>query len=78
MGILKTIKKAVKKTVNKALSGVNDKPKKAKVEAQLGPSGDTGTRATTAMRQRQGRRARGRDSTIITQRSGIGSRTLLG
>jgi hypothetical protein len=77
MGIIKSIKRAVKKTVNKALSGVNDAPKKPKPEAQMGPSGDTGTRAV-AKRQRQGRRARGRDSTIITQRSGIGSRTLLG
>jgi hypothetical protein len=78
MGILKTVKKWAKK----ALSGVQDnsKPEVPVPEAQLGPTGDTGARATQkldANRRRQ-RGARGRDSTIITARSDIGSRTLLG
>ena len=80
MGIINSIKKAVKKTVKKALSGVNDNPKQMKPDATLGPAGDTGARATRgsmADRRRQ-RRSRGRDSTIITARSDIGSRTLLG
>lgn len=81
MGILSSIKKALKKTVKKALSGVTDnKPQQAAApDATMGPAGDTGSRATdmNAIRRRA-RRARGRDSTIITARSEIGSRTLLG
>ena len=75
------IKDAAKKTAKKALSGVQDNsPKKVTPDATLGPSGDTGARATQRMDadRRRRRGARGRDSTIITARSEIGSRTLLG
>lgn len=80
MGILSSIKKLAKKVVKKALSGVTDNsPDKVKPDASLGPAGDTGSRATSNMaRLRRSRKARGRDSTIITARSEIGSRTLLG
>jgi hypothetical protein len=80
MGILKSIKKTVKKTVKKALSGVTDNsPDKVKPNATLGPAGDTGARVQdTAAANRRRTRGRGRDSTIITSRSEIGSRTLLG
>ena len=82
MGILSSIKKAVKKTLKKALSGINenDTVKAAAPEAQMGPAGDTGSRATDAlaMNRKRSRKSRGRDSTIITARSEIGSRTLLG
>jgi hypothetical protein len=79
MSIFKRAWKATKKAVSKAV-GADNKPKAPKPDAVLGPSGDTGSRATRssmADRRRQ-RRARGRDSTIITARSDIGSRTLLG
>lgn len=82
MGIISKIKKAVKKTVKKALSGVTDNNANKAVapDATLGPSGDTGSRATQRMDadRRRRRSARGRDSTIITAGSQIGSRTLLG
>lgn len=78
MGIFSKAKKLVKKTVKKALSGVTDNsPDKVRPAAAMGPAGDTGSRATS-MQRRRSRRARGRDSTIITARSEIGSRTLLG
>jgi len=75
------VKDAAKKTVKKALSGVQDNNVKApKPLASMGPAGDTGARATQRMDadRRRRRGARGRDSTIITARSEIGSRTLLG
>jgi hypothetical protein len=80
MGFFKKVKKAVQKTVKKALSGVQDNSKAPKPDAQLGPSGsgDASTRASEAARRRRGRGARGRDSTIIAMRSELGSRTLLG
>lgn len=83
MGLLKSIKKAVKKAAKKALSGVMDNSpnKPPPPDATMGPAGDTGARATRNMAQndrRRVRQARGRDSTIITARSEIGSRTLLG
>lgn len=76
MGIFSKAKKLVKKTV-KNLTGGNNKPQRP--DAAMGPAGDTGSRArsSTANRTRM-RRSRGRDSTIITARSEIGSRTLLG
>lgn len=73
MGLLKKIKKAVKKAL-----GVNDnKPKMPKPDAALGPSGDAAG-AARRTRRAMPRGARGRDSTIITGGSEIGSRTLLG
>lgn len=82
MGILSSIKKAVKRTVKKALSGVQDNNQKApKPDAQMGPSGsgDAMSRAASdAAKRRRQRGARGRDSTIIAGRSELGSRTLLG
>jgi hypothetical protein len=75
------VKDAAKKTAKKALSGVTDNNVKAPTpDATLGPTGDTGSRATQRMDadRRRRRNARGRDSTIITARSEIGSRTLLG
>jgi hypothetical protein len=75
------VKDSAKKTVKKALSGVQDNNVKAPTpDATLGPSGDTKTRATQRMDadRRRRRGARGRDSTIITAGSSIGSRTLLG
>lgn len=75
MGLLKKIKKAVKKTL-----GINDnnKPKMPKPDATLGPSGDGGDAVRRSAARRMPRGARGRDSTIITGGSEIGSRTLLG
>jgi hypothetical protein len=80
MGLLKSIRKAFKKTVKKALSGVQDNsPDKPKPMAEMGPQGDSAERArVAAARPRRARGARGRDSTIITAGSSIGSRTLLG
>lgn len=83
MGLLKTIKKAAKnvvKGVAKAAGVDTSAPKPQAPDATLGPTGDTGSRATQRMDadRRRRRGARGRDSTIITARSDIGSRTLLG
>lgn len=82
MGLFNAIKKKAKQWAKKALSGSNDKPKAPKPDAQLGPSGAADAARTAreaAMASRRARRgARGRDSTIITARSDIGSRTLLG
>lgn len=78
MSLFKSIKRAVKKTVRQALSGVTDKPDKPKPQAQMGPAGDTATRVAQRPGPKRRRGARGRDSTIITARSEIGSRTLLG
>lgn len=74
MGLLKKIKKAVKK----ALGGNDNKPKMPKPDAVLGPSGDGGDAVRRSAARRIPRGARGRDSTIITGGSEIGSRTLLG
>ena len=74
MGILKTIKKGVKSAL-----GIDDpkKPKPVAPEPQMGPAGSfVEAMDRPAVRRRRG--ARGRDSTIITARSDIGSRTLLG
>lgn len=73
MGLLKKIKKAVRK----ALGGDNNKPKMPKPDAQLGPTGDMGSSLRRTAR-RMPRGTRGRDSTIITSGSEVGSRTLLG
>lgn len=83
MSILKNAWKAAKKAVKNVAEAVGvetDAPQPPTPDATLGPAGDTGARATRsamADRRRQ-RRSRGRDSTIITARSDIGSRTLLG
>jgi hypothetical protein len=79
MSILKKAWKAAKKAVAK-VAGVDTSAPKPKEVAQMGPAGDTSSQAARgaiADRRRQ-RRSRGRDSTIITARSDIGSRTLLG
>lgn len=68
MAVLKSIRDAVKRATGN--DGQNKRP------AQAAMTGEQPTR-----KERGGkvnRQARGRDSTIITQRSEIGSRTLLG
>ncbi len=77
MGWWKKIKKAARKVVG---ADDNNKPKMPVPDAALGPTGDVAKRATTGggVDRRRARAARGRDSTIITSRSEIGSRTLLG
>lgn len=83
MGLLKSAKKAVKKVAKAVAEAAGvDTDKKVKLPdpvATMGPAGARGadTRGSIADRRRA-RRARGRDSTIITARSDIGSRTLLG
>lgn len=79
MSILKKAWRAAKKAVAK-VAGVDTSAPEPKPDAALGPTGDTGSRATQRMdaNRRRRRGARGRDSTIITARSEIGSRTLLG
>lgn len=76
MGIFKTIKKAVQKTVAKAL-GLDANSRAQRPDAQMGPAGAEASRRTAAPK-RKARGARGRDSTIITAGSTIGTRTLLG
>lgn len=75
MGLLKKIKKAVKNALG---GGNNNKPKMPKPDATLGPSGDVGSTLRRTARRPMPRGARGRDSTIITGGSEVGSRTLLG
>lgn len=78
MSILKKAWRAAKKAVAKAV-GVDTRAPKPKPNAALGPAGDTASRtARSSGPRRRARNARGRDSTIITARSEIGSRTLLG
>lgn len=82
MGLLKTIKKAVKNVAKDVAQAVgidtSPKVKVAKPQAEMGPQGDLATRTDVVPRRRSRRGGRGRDSTIITAGSQINSRTLLG
>lgn len=79
MGLLKAIKKTARSVV-KAVVGDNNKPKIPAPNATIGPAGDMATRdgRKSPLSERKRRQARGRDSTIITSRSELGSKTLLG
>lgn len=77
MGWFKKLKKTVKKAVRNLTGDNNNKPQRP--DAAMGPAGDTGSRARSSNANRtRMRRSRGRDSTIITAGSEVGSRTLLG
>lgn len=77
MSFLKKAWNKVKNNASKAL-GINSNSSKApKATAGLGPAGDGGSVRRSARRSKA-RGARGRDSTIITGGSEVGTRTLLG
>ena len=76
MGFLKKAWNKVKNNTSKAL-GINNSSKAPRATAGLGPAGDGGS-VRRSNRRSKARGARGRDSTIITGGSEVGTRTLLG
>jgi hypothetical protein len=76
MGFLKKVWNKVKNNTSKAL-GINNSSKTSRPAAGLGPAGDGGS-VRRSNRRSKARGARGRDSTIITGGSEVGTRTLLG
>lgn len=77
MSFLKKAWKAVKKTASKALGVDSNSSKAPRATAGMGPAGDGGS-VRRSNRRSKARGARGRDSTIITGGSEVGTRTLLG
>ena len=77
MSFLKKAWNKVKNNTSKALGINNNSSKAPRATAGLGPAGDGGS-VRRSNRRSKARGARGRDSTIITGGSEVGTRTLLG
>lgn len=77
MSFLKKAWNKVKKTASKALGVDSNSSKASRPTPGLGPTGDGGS-VRRSSRRSKARGARGRDSTIITGGSEVGTRTLLG